>query len=167
MRSLEPRERTTLLAGGIAAVVIVLYAFVLSPLTSDLAQKRDSIPRKERELTEMRRLRDEYREMQQRLGQAREAAAKRGPLLTEIEAITKRTNLGGKIVSLKPQTGAQAEGFTESVVEIKLDSITLYDIVNVAYVLERSSLRIKKLTFKPRFDNVKLLNATILVASAG
>ena len=165
--SLEPKDKKTLIIGGAAALVIVLYFYVLSPLTDELARKRDLIPRKERDLAEMQGLRDQYREIQQRLKLAQEAASKRGPLLTEIENLTKRANLAGKIVSLKPQAGIQAGGVTESIVEIKLDNITLYDIVNYVCLIEKDTLRIKKLYFKPRFDNPKLLNATILVSSAG
>lgn len=164
---LEPRDKKTLIIGGIAALIIVLYAFVLSPLTSDLARKRELIPKKEHDLAEMRVLKEQYREMQQRLQQAQAAAAKRGPLLTEIENLTTRANLKTKLVSLKPQAGVQSETFKESIVEVKLDSITLYDIVNYVYALEKDGLRIKKLNFKPRYDNPKLLNTTILVSSAG
>ncbi len=116
-----------------------------------------------RDLAEMRVLQKQYREMQQRLQEAQATATKRGPILTEIENLTRRANLNTKIVSLKPQAG----GFRESMVEIKLDTITLYDVVNYVYLLEKAALRIKKLSFKPRFDNPKLLNATLVVASAG
>jgi hypothetical protein len=111
-------------------------------------------------------LKDQYLEIQKRLQQAQAAAAKRGPLLTEIENLTKRANLSSKMVSLKPQAGVQTETFKESIVEIKLDNITLYDIVNYIYQLEQDGLRIKKLNFKPKYDNPKLLNSTILVSSA-
>ncbi|MGC1455366.1 MAG: type II secretion system protein GspM [Nitrospirota bacterium] len=164
---LEQRDKKTLIIGGIAAAIILLYVFVVSPLTSDLARKRELLPKKERDLVEMRVLKDQYLEMQKRLQQAQAAAAKRGPLLTEIENITKRANLASKMVSLKPQEGVQTEEFKESIVEIRLDSVTLYDIVNYLYQLEQDGLRIKKLNFKPRFDNPKVLNATILVSSAG
>jgi type II secretory pathway component PulM len=165
--NLEPKDKRTLLIGGVAALIIVLYAYVLSPLTGELARKRDLLPRKEQDVVEMQGLRDQYKEMQLRLKQAQDAASKRGPLLTEIENLTKRANLQSKIVSLKPQAGIQAAGVTESIVEIKLDNITLYDVVNYVYLIEKDTLRIKKLYFKPRFDNPKLLNATILVSSAG
>jgi type II secretory pathway component PulM len=165
--SLDPKDKRMLVIGGIAALAIVLYAYVLSPLTSDLARKRDLMPKKAQDLVEMQGLRDQYREMQLRLQQAQEAASKRGPLLTEIENLTKRANLASKIVSLKPQAGVLAAGVTESIVEIKLDNVTLYDIVNYVYLIEKDTLRIKKLYFKPRFDNPKLLNTTILVSSAG
>jgi len=165
--NLEPRDKKTLIIGGIAAGLIVFYVYVLSPLTADLARKRDLIPKKERDLVEMRLLSEQYGEMRQRLKQAQEAAAKRGPVLTEIENLTKRANLGTKIVSLKPQAGVQVGGITESLVEVKLDNITLYDIVNYVYLIEKDALRVKKLYFKPRFDNPKFLNATILVSSAG
>jgi type II secretory pathway component PulM len=163
---LEERDKKTLIIGGIGAAVIVLYAFVISPLTSDLSRKRDSIPKKEKELVEMKALKIEYLNIQQQLQAAQAAAAKRGPLLTDIESITKRANLSGKIVSLKPQAGAQTAGFKESIVEVKLDNVTLYDIVNYVYQLEKDTLRIRKLQFKPRYDNPKLLNSTILVSSA-
>jgi type II secretory pathway component PulM len=164
---LESRDKKVLIIGGLAAAAILLYVFVLSPLTSDLSRKKELIPKKERDLAEMRLLKDQYLEMQQRLQQAQAIASRRGPLLTEIENITKRANLSSKIVSLKPQTGIQTEAFKESIVEIRLDNVTLYDIVNYVFLLEKSVLRIRKLYFKPRFDNPKLLNATILVSSAG
>jgi len=164
---LEARDKKTLIIGGSVAAVIVLYAFVLSPFLSDLSRKRDLIPKKERDLVEMKKLRDEYREVQKQLQEAQAAAAGRGPLLTEMENITKRANLAGKIVSLKPQTGTQTEGFKESIVEVKLDNITLYDVVNYVYLLEKAALRVRKLSFKPRYDNPKILNATLLVSSAG
>jgi general secretion pathway protein M len=164
---LEPRDKKILIIGGAVAAVILFYAFVFSPLTGDLSRKRDSIPKKERDVAEMRVLRERYLEMQRRLQQAQAAAGQRGPLLTEIENITKRAALSGKIVSLKPQAGAQTEGYKESIVEIKLDNVTLYDIVNYVHLLEKAQLRIRKLAFKPRFDNPKLLNSTILVSSAG
>ena len=163
---LDPKDKKTLIVGAIAALIIVLYAFVVSPLTSDLTRKRELIPKKERDLVEMRVLKDEYLEMNKRLQQAQAAAAKRGPLLTEIENLTKRANLNSKMVSLKPQIGVQTAAFKESIVEIRLDNITLYDIVNYVFLLEKDGLRIKKLNFKPRYDNPKLLNSTILVSSA-
>jgi type II secretory pathway component PulM len=164
---LESKDKKTLIFGGIAAAIILLYVFVVSPLTTDLSRKRELIPKKERDLADMRVLKEEYLEMQKRLQQAQAVAAKRGPLLTEIETLTKRQNLSSKMVSLKPQAGVQTESFKESIVEIKLENITLYDIVNYLYQLERDGLRIKKLNFKPRYDNPKLMNTTILVSSAG
>ena len=164
---LSEQDKKVLLYGGIAAALILLYAFVVGPLYADLARKRDAIPRKERDLAEMRVLKEQYLEMQQRLQRLQAEAARRGPLLTEIETITKQTNLGSKIVSLKPQAGIQAANFKESIVEVRLDNITLYDIVNYVNRLEKATFRIRKLYFKPRFDNPKLLNATILVSSAG
>ncbi len=155
-----------LIFGGIAAALIVLYALVLSPIMSDLSHKRELIPKKEKDLAEIKTLKVQYLEIQQQLQAAQAAAAKRGPLLTDIENITKRTNMSSKIVSLKPQAGVQTEGFKESIVEVKLENITLYDLVNYVYQLEKDTLRIRKLQFKPRFDNPKLLNSTILVASA-
>ncbi len=164
---LEERDKKMLIYGGVAAALILLYSFVLSPLASDLSHKRELIPRKEKDLEEMKVLKTQYQAIQQQLQAAQAEAAKRGPLLTEIENISKRTNLSSKVVSLKPQTGVQTAGFTESIVEVKLENITLYDIVNYVYQIEHDGLRIRKLQFKPRYDNPKLQNATILVSSAG
>lgn len=164
--NLEQRDKKALIIGGAAAGIILLYIFILSPLTEDLSRKRDLIPKKEKDVVEMKALREEYLGMQKGLQEAQAAAAGRGPLLTEIENITRRANLSGKIVSLKPQTGVQSDAFKESIVEIRLDNLSLYEVVNFVYLLEKASLRIRKLYFKPRYDNPKLLNSTILVSSA-
>jgi len=163
---LEARDKKALIFGGSAAAIILIVVFAILPLTSELSRKRELIPKKERDLAEMRVLKDQYLEIRQRLQQAQAAAAKRGPLLTDIENLSKRANLSSKIVSLKPQAGVQTQTFKESIVEIKLDNITLYDIVNYVYQLEQDGLRIKKLNFKPKYDNPKLMNSTILVSSA-
>src|SRR5512135_559868 len=123
---------------------------------SDLSRKRDLIPKKEKDLVEIKALKTQYLDIQQQLQAAQAAAAKRGPLLTDIESITNRMKLSSKIVSLKPQAGVQTAGFKESVVEVKLENITLYDLVNYIYQLEKDTLRIRKLQFKPRFDNPNL-----------
>ncbi len=164
---LEERDKKFLIFGGAAAAVILLYALVFAPISSDLSRKRDLIPRKEKDLAEMKSLRTQYVEIQQRLQELQAAAAKRGPLLTDMETFTKQANLSSKIVSMKPQAGVETAGFKESIVEVRLENITLYDIVNYVYLLEKNTLRIRKLQFKPRYDNPKLLNATILVSSAG
>jgi type II secretory pathway component PulM len=164
---LEERDKKILIYGGAAAAVILLYAFVFSPLSADLNRKHDLIPRKEQDLAEMKQLKEQYAAMQQRLQEAQAASTRRGPLLSGMESISKRANLSGKIVSLKPQPGVQSEGFQESVVEVRLENVSLYEIVNYVYLLEKDALRIRKLQFKPRYDNPKLLNATVLVSSAG
>jgi type II secretory pathway component PulM len=164
---LEERDKKVLIFGGAAAALILLYALVLSPLTADLSLKRELIPKKEKDLAEIKTLRTQYLDIQKRLQEAQAAAAQRGPLLTDIENISKRANLSSKVVSLKPQAGVQTAGFTESIVEVKLENITLYDVVTYVYMLEKDTLRIRKLQFKPRYDNPKLLNATVLVSSAG
>lgn len=164
---LESRDKRALLIGGSAAAVILLYTLVVSPFLDDLARKRDLVPKKERDLAEMKVLSEEYRDIHKKLQAAQEAAAKRGPILTEIENITKRANLSSKIISLKPQPGIKSDTFTESIVEVRLDNITLYDVVNYVHLLEKATLRVRKLQFKPRYDNPKLLNATFLVSSAG
>jgi type II secretory pathway component PulM len=164
---LASRDKKALIFGGSAVAIILLYMLVLSPFLNDLSRKRDLIPKKERDLAEMQKLQGDYGAIQKQLQEAQAAAAKRGPLLTEIENIAKRANLSGKIVSLKPQPATKSEGFTESVVEVRLDNISLYDIVNFVYQVESATFRVRKLAFKPRYDNPKLLSATLLVSSAG
>jgi len=71
---LEPRDKKTLIIGGSIAAVIVLYAFVLSPFLSTCPASATD-PKRERELVEMKKLRDEYREIQKQLLVAQEAAS--------------------------------------------------------------------------------------------
>lgn len=167
MRQLEPREKKTLIIGGIVAALILLYSFVLAPLYDDYVKKKERIPRMENDLKTMRMINEHYIEIKKRLLEVQAAASKRGPILTEIENITRRANLAGKVVSLKPQPSVESAGLKESIVEIRLENISLYDVINFVYLLEKAHFRIKKLQFKQRFDNRNLLNSIILVSSIG
>ena len=128
---LEERDKKALIIGGAAAVCILLYVFALAPVTADLSRKRDLIPKKERDLAEIRVLREQYLEIQRQLQEAQAAAAKRGPLLTEIENTTKRANLSSKLVSLKPHARIQTETFMEGSGALRLGNVALYDGVNL------------------------------------
>lgn len=167
MRRLESREKRTLIIGGIAAVAILLYSFVLAPLYGDYAKKKERIPRMEEDLRTMHTLSEQYKEMKKRMEEVQAVSSRRGPILTEIENMTRRANLSGKVVSIKPQPGVQTGGMKEDIVEIRLENVSLYDIVNFVHLLENAHLRIKKLQFKQRFDNPRLLNSTILISSVG
>lgn len=167
LKQLEPREKRAIIIGGVASALILIFVFVFTPIHDDYTRKQQRIPKMERDLEEMRLLRGQYIEIQKWLQEAQKAAADRPPLLTDIENITRRANLSGKIASLKPQQGVQTAGFTENIVEIRMENVALYDIVNFVFLLEKEHFRIRKLWFKQRFDNPKLLNSTILISSAG
>lgn len=165
MRQLEPREKRTLIIGGITALCILLYSFVFAPLYDDYAKKKERIPRMENDLKTMRALSEQYADMKKRLEEVQSVSSRRGPILTEIENMTRRANLTGKVASIKPQPGSGTAGLKEDIVEIRLENVSLYDIVNFVYLLEKAHLRIKKLYFKQRFDNPALINSTVIISS--
>jgi general secretion pathway protein M len=59
------------------------------------------------------------------------------------------------------------EGYKETTVEIRIENVTLYELVNYLTMAENSQqpMRIKRLNIKTRYDNPKKLDSTVVITS--
>ena len=124
------------------------------------------IGKKEKELSEIKTMKEEYLLLREKMKEVdAKARAKSGSALSELENIALRSNIRKNISSMKPQISSAApEGHRETTIEIRIENITLYELVNYLNMAEGSAhpMRIKKLNIKTRYDNPKNLIPQLL-----
>ena len=88
-------------------------------------------------------------------------------MLSFIEDLAKKENIREKIGSVKPKKIPLGEDYEENLVEIKMDDITLTNLVDFIYKIENSGhlLKVKRIRIKTRYDNRDLLSVTMQVTT--
>jgi general secretion pathway protein M len=68
---------------------------------------------------------------------------------------------------MKPTVSTPSEVYNEESVEVKMEGVTLEQLVRYLHQVENSPqlLKIKRLEIKPRFDNRQILTATFRVSA--
>jgi type II secretory pathway component PulM len=166
---IEKKEKRILIIGGIIAAMLLSYEFIISPILERVNKHEAMIGKKEKELSEIKGLKEEYFSLRQKLKEIdAKARSKSGSALTELENIALRANIRKSISSMKPQISpSSSEGYKETTIEIKIENVTLYELVSYLNIVENSSLpmRIKKLNIKIRYENPKRLDSTVVISS--
>ncbi len=80
--------------------------------------------------------------------------------------IIEDTGIKGKSVKIVPLKGEERSGFTEDAADIRIDSLTLNEAINLLYRLEKGSrpLVIKKCNLRVRFEDPTRCDLTLVLA---
>jgi hypothetical protein len=163
------RERLLLGVAGGAVVVIALYTLVWEPLVvgRETMQKRIAI--KQREVVEVQRLRETYLELLRQF-EANQAVLDRAEpnfsLFPYIESTVSKLFGRDHISSMNPQSKKLADAYMEDSVEFKLTSISLEQLVDMLYGIEKGPhpLRLTRLQVKKKYRDPHSFDVTATVS---
>ena len=137
---LEKREKYILLFGVFFVLgFIVLQAMVLPYVEARQTMTR-SLSRNETELVDIQLLRQEYLELKSRQGDIEKRLTERTPgfsLFSFLEEQAAATKVKNRVTYMKPTANEIDEGFNESIVEMKMERVTLDQLV--AFLVEIES----------------------------
>lgn len=166
---LAPRERLLLGVAALSVAIIALYSFVWEPLDSGRAQLIRRITGKDKELAEIVRQRETYLELLRRL-EANQAAISEGDpnfnLFSYLQNSVAQAVSRDHIISMNPSTKAIGTDYQEQLVEIKLQQISLPQLVDVLHRVEKGDhpLRFSRLSIKKRFNDIRNFDVTATVS---
>ena len=88
-------------------------------------------------------------------------------IFSHLEKLAGDTGIRSKILYMKPTVSTPSDAYEEESVEIKMEGVTLEQIIRYLYQVENSPqfLKIKRLYIRPRLDNRQLLTATFRVST--
>jgi general secretion pathway protein M len=169
LNQLNQRERVFVIAGGIALILALLYFAILMPYRSALTKLDSRIAVRSQQLQEVKSLRAQYLALQQQISQVERLVknSQEFSALTFIENLVQQTAGRENLLSMRPQAPqVQGEFMTDSV-EIKLEKLTLKQVLELLWGVEKAStpMQVENLYLKQRFDDRALLDATMTITA--
>ena len=167
--NLSQREQRVLIGAGLISVCLLLYLGVDS-VVQKYDKLEDKITGTREEIQKISRLRTQYMEAHQQLvdiKQKLDRMEKGFSLLSFIEDLANKADIRENIGSVKPKKIPLNDTYDENIVELKIDNVSLSELVDFIYKIENSGqlLKVKRLRIKTRYDNRDLLNVTMQVTT--
>ena len=155
------------LAGGLIAAVIVSQV-VISPLVDKRRQLDRQLAAQNRALQEMQVLKAEYEQIKKRADTERGKMAGRSQgftLFSFLDSLAGQVGLKDQIAYMKPsQTTVENSPYTMSVVETKLQGITMKQLTAYLYRIETSNnvVRVKGLSISKTGKQAGTVDAVLM-----
>ncbi|MGB3211247.1 MAG: type II secretion system protein GspM [Desulforhopalus sp.] len=147
---LNSREKWVLFGGVGFVVCFLILQLVILPVFKSLDNLEKSIVRKKQELNEIKQLQQDYRVLKSEEGTIQGRINQRGAgftLFTFLDSQANEAKVKKQIMYMKPST-VEGDELNEAMVEMKLQRITLSDLVGFLRLVESD----KNVVFIRRFS---------------
>jgi general secretion pathway protein M len=169
LQNLGTREKIFVIGAMVAILLALLFTLVIDPLMAHSARLDRQIAAAQRQLQELHVLQREYRRQKSVLDHinAQLKRQKNFAIFSRLEELAGQTGIRSKILYMKPTISTSSEAYEEESVEIKMEGVTLEQLIRYLHQVENSPqfLKIKRLHIKPRFDNRQILTAIFRVST--
>ena len=159
------REKTFVIGGACALGALLVFQLALYPLIKRTGELERLIPRKERELREVRLLRKEFEDLKQvRAAMVQKIPASERSLspLSKLDGLIERSNLRQNVRSIKPSTSTGVGGEVTTV-EVSMEKVDLAQVTRFLYVAQSShgGFRFARMAIKPRYTTPRYLEVNL------
>jgi len=166
MIRLTRREKLLAIALAILVVGLVLFTFAVKPAIERTETLRRVISEKQDELQKVRAGSSEYIFLRDNLDNLRTkvASQKKGfELLPFLESLIREHGLAKKVATMKQQVLQLGPSHSETIVEVRLENLTLKQLVDFLRKVESSKVlaRTKSLYIKKNLTNTDLLDSVV------
>lgn len=171
MSQLSRRDRIALAFGAAAILVTLAFLGVVEPYRASKERLQGQIAARERQLAEVRQLRQEYLQLQKQVeaGRGQLERSEGFSLFTFVEQLITQVARKDNLVYMRPQQASVRDEVREESVEIKLEKIEIDQLVRLLYRIDTSEafLGVKSMRLKTRFDDQSLFDVVLTIASYG
>lgn len=139
INNLEKREKIVLVVGGVFIFCFLLFQVVIGPYFEAKGKLEKSLQRKKNEAIEIVLLQQDYQELKARQGGIAKRLQKRNPqfsLFSFLEKQATDVKVKQQVTYMKPSTTDLEDGFRESTVEMKIEEVTLNQLVDFLLKIE-------------------------------
>lgn len=168
-RNMQPRERLFIGGAGAASLIFLLFKLAMDPMLKRSADLDRQIVTAQRQLSELRTMQEEYLRQKSVVDSINGQLKKQQnfAIFSRLEELAGQTGIRNKILHMKPTVSTPSEMYNEESVEVKMEGVTLEQLVRYLHQVESSPqlLKIKRLEVKPRIDNRQILTATFRVSA--
>ena len=168
--NLSQREKKFMAAGSILFGLIVIFQLFAKPAISKVKTLKRIVPEKRQLLGELRAKSEQFKTISRELEKVRLEMGRQPEerkILSFVERIQKDCGLMHKVVYMKPSTVMVDNIYEIITIEIKLQSITLDQLIQFLLKIESSELTIgiRSLEIKRGIRDSSLLETTVQLVS--
>jgi type II secretory pathway component PulM len=165
------REKLLAVALGIFVSVWSLFAFAVNPARDRIETLNRLIPEKQNELRKLQAKSSEYIFLQDSISRLRTKIADQQnsfQLLPFLETLIRQSGLEKKVVSMKQQVMLLDKEYSQTIVEVRLQNLTLSQLIDLLRKVESSDVlaKTKMLSIKRSAIDTGLLDSAFEVYSA-
>lgn len=164
------RERIMVSAGGAVIAAVLLFLLIVDPLTASIDKLDRQARRKAKDSQELALVAQEYMAKQARIAKLEQRMPKppaQFSLLAFMEEATTTAQIRDRIVGMQPQAPLIVQGYQETSVDLRLDGVTLPQILALLVAIEQApyDVQVHHLQMKPKYDNPVNLDATLKIVT--
>jgi general secretion pathway protein M len=168
LQKLEKREKRVVMAGAIFLVCFIVFHFAVSPLLQARQQTQKALIQKSEDIKKIRQLQKEYRQLQNQAENIQNRLQKRNPsftLFSFIEERATKANVKQQINSMTPSTSEGEGPLQESRVDLKLEKISLQQLVDFLQQVESKDdvVAIKRISIQENSKDEGLLDVVMQI----
>jgi general secretion pathway protein M len=167
---LEKRQRYMVAGAGVFVFVVLLLELVIFPFGEAMAKSRRYVASNQVKLEEMLQLDAEFARHRDKMASINQVIKTRGAdfsLFSYLEKKAAQARVKGNIKQMNTSRGTQSAAFEETVVDLRLEKITIRQLTDFLYLAESPAdfVRIKRITVNKMKESPEYLNAQMLIAS--
>ena len=164
---LSPREKTIVVAGLIVLVLLFVWFALLNPYFKQMDTLDRRITAHRHSLSRVEKISEQIGQLRQQLAEVETRRKGKRPLFSQVENLTEQTGVREQLLSMRPQPATNQGKFRQQLVEIRLEKISLSQLVKLLHAVEYRSggVQVKSMRVKPRFDDRSLLDVNMILMS--
>ncbi|MEK6201220.1 MAG: type II secretion system protein M [Desulfobulbaceae bacterium] len=168
LNKLDKREKRIVLVGGAFLICFTLFQLAVSPLLTSRQQTQKTLIQKKKDITQMRQLQKEYQNLQGQALDIQNRLQKRSPsftLFSFIEEQATKADVKQRINSMTPSTSEGEGVMQESRVDLKLEQISLRQLVAFLQQIESTddAVVIKRISIQENSKAEGVLDAVMQI----
>lgn len=168
--NLDLKQRRIAAAGAAFVVLALLLELAVFPLWDKGVKMKKSIAANERILKEVKILDAEFATQNAQISRIKQTMAMRRPdftLFSHLEKKAQAAGVKGNIKQMNSIPGMKSASFEESLVDMKLEKITIRQLSDFLYQVESPSemIRMKRITISKMKESPEYISAQMLIAS--
>lgn len=166
MMHLTAREKLLAVASAIFILAWILFTFAIRPAMARVETLSRVIPQKQADLQRLRAKSKEYILMRDSLYNLRTKVSSQDEkfeLLSSLESLIRQRGLEAKVLSIRQQELPVDEDYYVSIVQIRLENLTLEQLIDLLQNVESFQVlaKIKSLQIKKNPTSANLLDSMI------
>jgi general secretion pathway protein M len=167
--NLQTRERVLVIGTAMMILLVLMFLLVIDPQLARSARLDRQLRAAQSQLRDLQSESREYLQRKHVLDQLNRQLTRQRTfsLFSRLEQLARQTDIREQIQYMKPTVSTPNDLYREDAVEIKMEGVTLEQLIRYLDRVERSPqlLKIKRLSVKPQQQNRQMLSAIIRVST--